>query len=212
MTGWGYVIVKKKIWVCLCWYQGKKGRLKRDGVESFIDLLQWFGEAGKEFLYFHSYLNCSFSIKEWKLFLGKRALRVFLPQVEACDNLVTGLFWRNILQSRRGVGAPLEGCSRLCIGSRVTYLFLTHSSLNTDQNLNDSSQNCSDILKGTGAFWYIGWHTERLERKAGRCIPHRDELLCSARSDLGLVNVLTRGSPFQKVWVTFIYFLSLMST
>lgn len=51
-----------------------------------------------------------------------------------------------------------------------------------------------------------------VEGRKVQCILHEEESLCSARLDLWLVNVVKHGSPFQKVWNTFIYFLSIMST
>lgn len=51
-----------------------------------------------------------------------------------------------------------------------------------------------------------------VEDRKVQCIVHEEESLCSAHLDLWLVSVLTHGSPFQKVWITFIYFLSVMST
>lgn len=110
--------------------------------ESFTDLLQRFGEGVKEFLYLRiisvMYLNCSFGIKEWKFFLRKRAVRVFLPQVEVCDNLMKDLFWRNTQQifckPKEVWAAHPKGCklsTLMCIDSLVTYPFLTHFSLNT---------------------------------------------------------------------------------
>lgn len=51
-----------------------------------------------------------------------------------------------------------------------------------------------------------------VENRRAYCILHKDEPLCSACSDLWPVSVLTNGSFLQKVWITFIYFISLMST
>jgi len=51
-----------------------------------------------------------------------------------------------------------------------------------------------------------------VEDRKVQCILHKAESLCSFCWNLWLVSVLTHGSPFQKVWITFIYFLSAMST
>lgn len=58
----------------------------------------------------------------------------------------------------------------------------------------------------------VTYRRSEVENRRAYCILLKDESLHSACSDLCPVSVLTNGSFLHEVWITFIYFISLMST
>lgn len=58
----------------------------------------------------------------------------------------------------------------------------------------------------------VAHRMSEVENRRAYCILHKDESLYSVCSDLCPVSVITNGSFLQKVCITFIYFISLMST